>query len=456
MSTASQSSPPISMQAHTQFRADHRTIARRGIEAAIWGMPLVAVDALRRAFFAAGAKYGDILYFSRPANWKFQTPTPNASSLYVYFNFNLKDGPMVLEVPPANEAGLFGSLVDAWQVPLADVGPEGEDGGAGAKYVLLPPGYRDYPDEEAIQVPCGTYNGYALFRAVPTGSASEDRNKAIALIKKIRFYRLEESAAPPQQNHIDIAGTMFEGLVHFDASFYDGLARMVNEEPVRTRDFVAMGQLRSLGIVKGQPFKPDSGTGMILRHAASEAHAHFMKAMTIGTAYWPGSQWIVSVSVGPKTGFTYMTDDRLEIDERGTTFFVAYAAPKNLGAASFYVAAYYDAKGAPLSGHKTYRLRVPANVPVEQYWAVTVYDVATAGFIRESPRVGIDSYNEQAVRNEDGSMDIYFGPLAPAGHETNWIYTQRGTPWFTFFRFYGPQKPVFDKSWPLPNIEPME
>lgn len=101
-------------------------------EAAVWGMPIVSVDAMREAFFRdAGAAYNDIVFWSRPADWKNQTTTPNSSSLYVYFNFNLKDGPVALDLPAAEGAGIFGSVLDAWQVPLADVGPAGEDEGKG-------------------------------------------------------------------------------------------------------------------------------------------------------------------------------------------------------------------------------------------------------------------------------------------------------------------------------------
>ena len=118
-----------------------RTLERRAVEAAIWGMPIVSVDTMRQAFFRdAKAKYGDIVYWSQPSDWKFQFTTPNASTRYVYFNFNTKDGPVVLELPKAVGAGLFGSIVSGWEVPLADVGPEGEDKGQGGKYLLLPPG----------------------------------------------------------------------------------------------------------------------------------------------------------------------------------------------------------------------------------------------------------------------------------------------------------------------------
>jgi hypothetical protein len=66
-----------------------RTIERRAVEAAIWGMPLVNTDAMRQAYFRdAGAKYNDICYFSKPQDWKFQVTTPNASTNYIYFNYN--------------------------------------------------------------------------------------------------------------------------------------------------------------------------------------------------------------------------------------------------------------------------------------------------------------------------------------------------------------------------------
>src|SRR5205809_364424 len=92
----------------------HRALQRRAVEAAIWGLPIVSVDAMRQAFFRdAGARYNDIVYLSRPADWRFQITTPNASSRYVLFCFNARPGPLVLDLPPARGAGLFGSLNDA-------------------------------------------------------------------------------------------------------------------------------------------------------------------------------------------------------------------------------------------------------------------------------------------------------------------------------------------------------
>ena len=77
----------------------------------------------------------------------------------------------------------------------------------------------------------------------------------------------------------------------------------------------------------------------------------------------------------------------------------------------------------------------------------------TAGFIREAAVVSLDSYNEQTTKNADGSVDIYFAPHAPVGQENNWITTGNGGRWFVVFRLYGPDKPFFDKTWRMPDIE---
>jgi hypothetical protein len=109
-----------------------RMIEWRAVEAAIWGIPIVSMDAMRQAFFRdAKASYSDIVFWSKPSDWKNQTTTPNASARYVYFNFNTQQGPVVLEVPAAVGAGLFGTMLDAWQVPLADdAGNSGRPAGA--------------------------------------------------------------------------------------------------------------------------------------------------------------------------------------------------------------------------------------------------------------------------------------------------------------------------------------
>jgi hypothetical protein len=439
----------------TPAQLAERTLHRRAVEAAIWGMPIVSVDWMRNGFFQNGAKYGDICYCSKPADWKLQLTTPNASANYVFFHYNVTDGPWVLEFPAAEGAGLFGTFSDAWQVAVVEVGPTGDDAGKGGKYLILPPDFKGEVPAGYLPVRSATYNGYAAFRAIPTTQSDEDVAKALALVKKLRFYPLSKANAPPEQKHIDISGKLFDGIARMDDTFFDSLAKMVNEEPVQVRDLVALGQLRSLGIEKGKEFKPDAATRAILKKAVAEAHAGFMDASTRVTPHWPDGKWGTPPffgESGAKTGFTYQTENGLDIDDRGAMFFFACAPPKKLGAATFYLIAAKDAANVPLDGGKSYRLRVPANVPAKQFWAVTVYNLQTAAFLREAPTIEVNSY-QKLQKNEDGSVDVYFGAKAPSGKESNWVYTAPGKPWVAAFRFYGPEKAVFDKTWTLPDIE---
>ena len=450
---------PVESQTFSSEDLARRTIERRAVEAAIWGMPIVSVDAMREAFFRdAGAKYGDIVYWSKPSNWKNQTTTPNQSSLYVYFNFNTTDGPVVLDFPAAIDAGLFGTILDAWQGALVDVGPKGEDQGNGGKYLILPPGFTGDVPPGYIVVRPATFNGYGLFRAIPETQSEADVAKAIALVKKQRLYLLAQIANPPEQRFIDMADKLFDGLVRYDASFYTRLARMVNEEPVQPRDLAIMRQVRSLGIEKGKEFTSNEQTNATLKAAVEQAHAEFIRTNVETTQpYWPGTHWGLSdwVTLAAKTQFTFQTAESLDVDARAAMFFLAYAPPAKLGDATFYVVAYRDAAGASLQGGNNYKLRVPADVPAAQFWAFTVYDRNSAGFIRETKRGNLDSYDQTMKRNTDGSVDIFVGPKAPVGEEANWIPTEPGKRWFTLFRFYGPGKPLFEKTWRLNDIEKM-
>ena len=145
--------------------------------------------------------------------------------------------------------------------------------------------------------------------------------------------------------------------------------------------------------------------------------------------------------------------DVYPVDVRGVTFSYAYFTPKHSGAGSSYLLTIADKDGRLLNGRRTYRLTVPANVPVSQYWSATVYDRATHAPIRNARWLSRSSHTPGLERNADGSVDVYFGPEAPTGRESNWVPTSPGGGFEVLFRFYGPGKQLFDKTWRLPDIE---
>ena len=434
---------------------DTRALHDLAVHATKWGTPIVSFDAMRQAFFRdAGAGYGDVVYLSRFADWRFQVATPNASTRYVYLNFNTKESPMVIEIPPAAGAGLFGSILDAWQVPLADVGPRGPDEGKGGRYLLMPPHLAGAAPTGYIAVPSSTYNGYALFRAISQDGSHAAVERALNLVEQIRVYPFSKAVNPPATRAIDVAGTLFDGIMHYDDTFFATLAKMVNEEAVLPRDGDMVESLKQLGIQRGKPFAPEESIRAELESAVQETQRQLItRESREGDPFWQNGIWRSPNAVGATTDFTFLTNDGLDVDARAQTFFMACAPPKNLGTASMYLGAYVDSAGQPLSGDGAYRLRVPPHVPAEQFWALTVYDAETCAFIRNSPKIEVNSYHEGIAANPDGSIDLYIGHSAPSIGAANWVALTPGRPWFSLFRLYGPTSALFDKSWRLPDIE---
>jgi hypothetical protein len=141
------------------------------------------------------------------------------------------------------------------------------------------------------------------------------------------------------------------------------------------------------------------------------------------------------------------------VDNRGTFFSFAFASVKHLGSGQFYLVAINDRSGKPFDGSATYRLTVPPKVPVQLYWSVTVYDRVTHALIRDQKWPSRASTSPGLQTNADGSVDLFFGPKPPGGKESNWVPTRAGRGWEIMARFYGPEKPLFDKTWTLPDLE---
>jgi hypothetical protein len=422
----------------------------RAMEAAVWGMPLVNFDAMRQALFRdVNCGYNDILYQSRVADWKFQVPTPNSVTPYVMFFINTKqDGPMVVEVPPGTENALRGTLIDAWSVPVIDISNEGEGQGKGKRYLLLPPDYKEAVPAGYIPVHCRTYNSYSLSRVITKAFGDEGVQKGFAYLKQLRIYPLAKAAAPHTTRFIDISGKLFDGVPYLNASFFVSLSRMINEEPAQEKDLAMLGMLWPLGVEKGKEFKPSDKAQAAIAMAIPDVLAVRKNTLlNVGIRWWSDRRWRSPVTdIGPKTGFNFETPEGLAVDDRAVNLFFAFGAPEELA-----LKVGYDQTGQLLRGENSYRLHVSANIPASQFWSVNAYDLETASFIRESPRVGISSF-EQPQTNVDGSVDVYLGPRAPTGKESNWLPTKEDKNYMVLFRFYGPEESLLDRSWKLNDI----
>lgn len=438
--------------------ADSVTQAR-AVEAVIWGMPAVNYDLMRQELLRIGGKENQIVYWSRPLDGTNQTLTPNPDSIYFMAFYNTKDvGPVVIEIPPAGDDGsINGNIVNVWQMPLEDAGRYGADKGAGGKYLLLPPGYSGEVPEGYIPLQSDTYGGYALIRSNLKSHGDADVAQSVAYGKRVKVYPLSQAENPPETVFTDAADVVFDSTIQYDHRFFQNLDRIVQSEPWLARDRVMIDQLTSLGIEKGKPFNPDAKTMTMLDAAAKQAKAWLVERFDAGfPTFWEGSRWMYPAppELVKAMQNSFSDPDAYPVDTRGLVYTYAFIGLKHLGAGQFYLLNTKDKDGNALDGGKTYRQRVPANPPVKQYWSVTAYDRATHTLLRDVKRASRASNATDVQQNEDGSVDIYFGPEAPPGKEANWVPTKPGGEFELLFRLYAPTPELFDKKpWMLPDIE---
>jgi len=435
-----------------------RTIERRAVEAVIWGIPAVNYDLMLQEMLAkTSGKVNQIVYWSRPLDWHNQTLTPNPDAIYLMAFTDTKDaGPVVIEVPPAEGGSINGNIVDVWQMPLEDAGPSGADKGKGGKYLILPPGYKDKVPDGYIPLTSDTYGGYALLRSNLASHSDADIEKSVAYGKRLKVYPLSQAASPPETVLTDAKDVLFDSTIRYDTSFFKSLDRIVQTEPWLPRDRVMIDQLKSLGIEKGKPFKPDAATSKQLETGIREAREWLeAKYDTSLKPFYEKGRW--NFPADPElvkaAQASFSEPDAYPVDIRGLTYSYAYVGIKRLGAGQFYLIAIKDKDGHPFDGSKTYRLNVPANVPVEQYWSLTAYDRETHALIRNMPRASRSSQIADLQKNADGSVDIFLAPKAPKGRDTNWIPTDPKRDFELMFRLYAPTKALFDKTWTLSDAE---
>jgi hypothetical protein len=361
------------------------------------------------------------------------------------------DGPTVVEAPPQ----MLGLMMDGLQRFLADIGPLGADKGKGGKYVILPPGFRGKVPDGYFVVRSPTNSVTMLLRGFQVNGKTD---QAVALMRRLRIYPLEKASTPPAMEFMNASRQNINLVFPDNFRYFELLNMLVQEEPSEVFDPLERSMMRAIGIEKGKPFAPDARMKAILSEAArlGGAMARANAYATRPSRYYPDRQW---ETFPQDVDYTFMKDGAPLVDLRNYFYYVAWVntpavMEKNIGQGSQYLWTYRDASGKYFDGTKTYRMRIPANVPAKNFWSVVVYDSLSRSVLDNGqPFPSLSSYTKP-VTNADGSVDIYFGPEAPQG-KSNWIRTVPGKGWFAAFRFYSPSEPYFDKSWKLEDIVPL-
>jgi hypothetical protein len=417
---------------------------QRACQAYLWSLPAVSFAAWQRGITKGlGVRNGQIVailsYESRRG-----ILTANATTPYYLGFADISSGPLVLEMPAE---GVQGGTSDAWQMAIPGTEPP-------AKYLVLGPGQ---------QVP-GDVAGYAV-RHSPTFNiflgvrlTDPDPQRAKEALAQLKMYPYTQRNKPPPMEIFDAGTKAWSGLPPRGMEYWERLDEVIQKEPIEPRDIFFHAMLRPLGLEKGKPFEPDARQRKTLTDAAlvgeamakaNSADRRFARGKYRSDAHW---DFALQLDADDPSAFWNL------LDERASWFYEAVGAgptmaPKRPGPSSAYLSAYRDRDGKWLDGGTLYRLRVPPNPPIKLFWSVTVYDLDTRALILNEQKIADRSSRMDLRRNEDGSVDIYCGPKAPAGFEKNWIPTVAGRNWFAYFRFYQPTEAYFNRSWPLTDFE---
>ena len=429
----------------------------RAADAFMKGMPGASLKALIDGAHAIGAvAVNEVMIFDNLMDAKSLFLTGNSSTVYAIPDLDLKrDGPTVVEVPD----GLLGAANDAWFRFINNLPTAG-------KYLYLPPGYDGpVPDGFAVYRP-KTYRIWVFLRSsVKNG----DVKAAVSLVKdNVKVYPLSTFANQPEMKWVSASGKSFNTIHPNNSEFYHHLDAVIQYEPLGMLDAETRGLFASIGIEKGKKFVPDErmqkvlADGVALGNAASRSivwYPRYKKNMK-GVRVYPdtNSSWLMgytgrNVFFNGEDGHTMNTDARVMFHYPYTAVTPAMAAPR-LGKGSDYAIAYVDSDKQIFDGAKTYTLNIPADPPVGNFWAVTVYDPQTRSMLQSNQKYPTVDGNTQGLRkNKDGSFTVYFGPKAPKGYESNWIETIPGKSWFVILRMYSPLKPWIEQTWRPGEVE---
>ncbi|MER8104851.1 DUF1254 domain-containing protein [Kitasatospora sp. NPDC094016] len=426
---------------------------QRACQAYLWFLPLIGAatwrDQAAETFGASG--FGDFVVY-QTLREKRGILTANLTTPYIGSFLSLADGPVLFDYPAGPTAG---GVLDFWQRPAVDLGQTGPDGGEGGGYVVLGPDAdaTPYEDSGRVVARCATVNCLILFRVLDSDPKTMESIK-----DNFRIWR--EGSDPAPARFIEDVDREWSATPARGLRFWQDLDAALQQEPVREVDKGVMAMLEPLGIAPGQPFAPDARQKLILENGAAlgELMARANQVNPRYTSpYWEGTGWYKSFDFV----LEQETDTVLQLDERATWFYEAVGSSEGMVNPSPRVGQVYmttkrDGDGKLIRADRTYRLHVPAGVPVAQFWSLTLYSEATRRPYdnggTEIRDVSLDSRDDQLAFNDDGSIDLYIGPTAPDGAESNWMKTTGDDGWFVYFRLYGPTEAFFDKTWALPDF----
>jgi hypothetical protein len=404
----------------TFAQSDLKTAAR---DAWLFGLPLIEMAAARARqmkqglppnFFAGGRALAD--HTSRAVT------TPNNDTLYLSAWVDLTQGPVTLTVPETGDRYWSVAIMDMYSNNNAVLGSR-TVGGAGGTFTLVGPGQASGgPNPVRIATP----HAWALARILVDGP-----DEVAALQPLLRGFKLAGKAGAAPGAYADRDAD--------PAAYFASVRDLMASDPATAMDLKLLRRVPGL-LGEGQVAEAD-------RAAIAEGVAEARKLVQGG---W-GRQKAIQ-------GWSY---PRANLGDYGQDYFYrAAVALGGLAALPTAEAMYMRPEGerdGVFHGDGLYRFSLPAQVPVNGFWSLSMYEATGDGqfFFTDNPlkRYAIGDRTRGLKRRADGGVDIWIGRGDPGGERTaNWLPAPKAGPWTVTWRGYLPTPALLNGEWRLPAI----
>lgn len=363
--------------------------------------------------------------------------TPNNDTLYSSAWLDLSGGPLIIEVPATADRYFSLALMDLFSDNFAYFGSRAT-GGRAVRAFVAGPGWRGRVPTGVRFVRAPTNDVWALARTLVDGP--ED----LAAARKVQD-RLQVVPAPGTRPVAPIA--VATPLDPTPETLLGVVNAALARSPVPAMHRPRLARMSAVGLGTNAPawsaLPPrtraawSSGAGP-LRESLRGA----LEANSVKRAGW----------TYPKAGLgRFGANDAY----RAAVALEGLAALEPVEA--LYTFTREDAAGAPLDGRRQYRLRVPANVPVDGFWSLSMYEISPDGrlYFTANPigRYSIGNRTRGLVNNPDGSLTVVISHAEPATPEAraNWLPAPPGA-FRMSFRAYRPRAAFRDLRFTLPPV----
>lgn len=391
-------------------------------DAYLFALPLIEMATTRaRLLKSPGAAINALTHTRTLSDHKARwVTTPNNDTLYSSAFLDLTKGPATLTIPPLGKRYYSAAVMDMFTNNNVVLSTR-TVGGEGGTFTLVGPGQASTgPNPTRIATP----HAWLLIRTLTDGG--ED---LAAAHQAQDGFRLRGAAASP------VAAYAARDAKPSD---YFATARtLLASDPAPPTDLRVLK--RTAAFLGAGPFDD----------AAAAAGVEQARMITI---FARGLQTFVN-------GWSY---PRANLGDYGQDYiYRAIVALQGLGALPVAEAMYMKAAGddgaGSFTGDGPYRLTMPAQLPLDGFWSLSMYEATADGqfFFTDNPisRYTIGDRTRGLKRNADGTLDVWIGRTDPGGDRTaNWLPAPKAGPFALYLRAYLPRPEMLDGRFRFPAI----